>query len=126
MSTPFISEYRLQNRYCWHAWLDYHYPKSILGLQTVIPTSELGVRKYIFYLVNNSFILYDGIKEIYFIDLIIFKWKKLQMEDQVINNYRTSTCNNKMLKNKIILCFNMNDSTVKDKTYNYTSILSRK
>ncbi len=31
-----------------------------------------------------------------------------------------------MLKNKIILCFNMNDSTVKDKTYNYTSILSRK
>ncbi len=38
-------------------------------VQTVIPTSELGVRKYIFYLVNNSFILYDGIKEIYFIDL---------------------------------------------------------
>lgn len=54
-------------------------------------TSELGVRKYIFYLVNNSFILYDGIKEIYFIDLIIFTWKKLQMEDQVINNYQTST-----------------------------------
>ena len=60
-------------------------------VQTVIPTSELGVRKYIFYLVNNSFILYDGIKEIYFIDFVIFTWKKLQMEDQVINNYQTST-----------------------------------
>ncbi len=65
-------------------------------VQIVIPTSEMGVRKYIFYLVNNSFILYDGIKEIYFIDLIIFTWKKLQMEDQVINNCQTS--------NEIIRC----------------------
>lgn len=39
-----------------------------LSLQRVIPTSELVLRKYIFYLANNSFISYNGIRKIYLIE----------------------------------------------------------
>lgn len=36
-------------------------------LQNVIPTSKIGLREYIFHLVENSFISYDGLRKIYFI-----------------------------------------------------------
>ena len=39
-----------------------------LSVQRVIPTSELVLREYIFYLVNSSFISYNGIEKIYFIE----------------------------------------------------------
>lgn len=39
-----------------------------LSLQRVIPTSELILREYIFYLLNSSFISYNGIEKIYFIE----------------------------------------------------------
>ena len=39
-----------------------------LSLQRVIPTSELILREYIFYLLNSSFISYNGIEKKYFID----------------------------------------------------------
>jgi len=37
-------------------------------LQRVIPTSNLGLREYIYYLIDNSFISYDGLKKAYFIE----------------------------------------------------------
>lgn len=39
-----------------------------LSVQRVIPTSELVLREYIFYLLNSSFISYNGIEKIYFIE----------------------------------------------------------
>ena len=39
-----------------------------LSLQWVIPTSELILREYIFYLLNSSFISYNGIEKMYFIE----------------------------------------------------------
>ena len=39
-----------------------------LSAQRVIPTSELILREYLFYLVNNSFIWYNGIEKKYFIE----------------------------------------------------------
>lgn len=39
-----------------------------LSVQRVIPTSELILREYIFYLLNSSFISYNGIEKIYFIE----------------------------------------------------------
>lgn len=39
-----------------------------LSLQRVIPTSDLILREYIFYLLNSSFISYNGIEKKYFID----------------------------------------------------------
>ncbi len=38
------------------------------SLQKMIPTSELDLREYIFYLIDNSFISYDGSKQIYSIE----------------------------------------------------------
>ena len=40
-----------------------------LSVQRVIPTSELVLREYIFYLLNSSFISYNGIEKKYFIEL---------------------------------------------------------
>ena len=34
----------------------------------MIPTSELILREYIFYLLNSSFISYNGIEKMYFIE----------------------------------------------------------
>lgn len=39
-----------------------------LSVQRVIPTCELVLREYIFYLVSNSFISYNGIRKIYLIE----------------------------------------------------------
>ncbi len=39
-----------------------------LSVQRVIPTSELTLREYIFYLLNSSFISYNGVQKIYFIE----------------------------------------------------------
>ncbi len=39
-----------------------------LSVQRVIPTSELVLREYIFYLLNSSFISYNGIEKIYSIE----------------------------------------------------------
>lgn len=40
-----------------------------LTFQTVLPTLELDLREYIFYLIDNSFISYDGSKKTFDIKL---------------------------------------------------------
>lgn len=37
-------------------------------VQNIVPISESALRKYIFYLINSSFISYDGRKKLYVIE----------------------------------------------------------
>lgn len=59
-----------------------------LSLQRMIPTSELILKKYIYYLVNNSFISYDGIRKIYLIEasgLDLLEIMYVQAERRIID-----------------------------------------
>ena len=65
----FISKRLLQSRSCWPVLDQSSFSEIHLKMQKVISSSESVLREYIFYLLNNSFISYNGIRKEYLIEV---------------------------------------------------------